>query len=77
MPGDDARATLAALLTAGPCTVDDQGRLLWLSLDHAMTYASTRALVRKRRQRVVPVRHLGVSAFEVRNAEPEVAEPCS
>lgn len=66
---------LAHLEASGPYTVDDHGRMLWTSLDHAMTYAQARAIVRKSRQHVVPVKHLGLTTWWVRKAEAKVAEP--
>lgn len=74
----DAVTDLACLEAAGRCAVDDRGRLLWTSLDHAMTYAEVLALVRKSRQAVVTVKHpTGLVMFHVRKARPRVEEPCS
>lgn len=60
----------------GPFTVDDHGRMLWTSLDHAMTYANVVALARKTRQHVVPVKHLGLTVWWVRKARPRPVCDC-
>lgn len=73
----DLMDQLANLEAAGPYTVDDRGRMLWTSLDHAMTYAEVVAIVRKTRQHVVTVPYLGLTLFHVRKARPRVEEPCS
>lgn len=69
---------LTQLEDRGGYVLDDHGRMLWRSLDHAMTYASVRAMVHKSRQTVVPVKHpAGPTLWHVRKARPKVAEPCS
>jgi hypothetical protein len=63
---------------ARPRVMDALGRVLWRSLDHAMTYANVLAIVHKARQEVVPVKHpAGPMMWHVRKARPKVAEPCS
>jgi len=69
------REELAELERTGPYTVDYAGRMLWTSLDHAMTYAQVRALVNRTRQEVVPVRHLGVTVWHVRRKRALRDEP--
>lgn len=81
MPRDaatlEAQASMAHLEASGPYCIDDHGRMLWTSLDHAMTYANVRAIVHKSRQAVETIDHLGLRLFHVVKARAKVSEPCS
>lgn len=72
-----ALSKMYELHAGGPYTTDDQGRMLWTSLDHAMTYANVRAIVHRSRQTIEVVNHLGATTYWVRKARSKVAEPCS